>query len=64
MDLDIIKLNVINVFVLYLTFIEINQVITIILGITATLYNLLKIYSWFKNNKGNSRGRKDPWRTY
>ena len=50
MDLDTIRLNVINVFALSLQMMDVEKVVAISVGITALVYNLLKIYSWLKTN--------------
>jgi len=50
MDIETIKLNIINVFALSLQMMNVERVIAISVGITALVYNLMKIYSWLKAN--------------
>jgi hypothetical protein len=46
MDLETIKLNVLNVFALTLQMMEVERLLAIAVGVTALIYNIMKIYSW------------------
>ena len=50
MDLDTIRLNVLNIFALSLQWMDIERTIAIAVGITALIYNCMKIYAWLKAN--------------
>jgi len=52
MDLDTIRLNVLNIFAISLQMMNVEKVIAVAVGLTALIYNCMKIYSWLKaNNK-------------
>jgi len=51
MDLEAIKLNILNVFALSLQMVQIERAIAIAVGITALIYNIMKIYAWLKKNE-------------
>lgn len=51
MDLDTIRLNLLNIFALSLQMMNVERIIAIAVGVTALMYNLMKIYSWLKANK-------------
>lgn len=46
MDLETIKLNVLNVFALSLQMMQVERILAIAVGVTALIYNMMKIYSW------------------
>lgn len=50
MDLETIKLNILNIFALSLQMMDIERTIAILVGITALVYNCMKIYKWLKEN--------------
>lgn len=50
MDLDTIRLNVLNIFALSLQMMNVERAIAIAVGVTALVYNCMKIYSWLKAN--------------
>jgi len=50
MDIETLKLNVLNIFALSLQMMNVERVIAIGVGVTALTYNLMKIYSWLKAN--------------
>ena len=50
MDLDTIRLNVLNIFALSMQMMDVERSIAILVGVTALVYNVLKIYSWLKAN--------------
>ena len=50
MDIEAIKVNALNVFALAATMMPIERWVAIILGITAIVYNVLKIIAWVRNN--------------
>ena len=54
MDFETIKLNVLNIFALTLQMMEVERLLAIAVGITALIYNIMKIYSWL-TNRINSR---------
>jgi hypothetical protein len=50
MDIETIKLNILNVFALSLQMMQVERILAFAVGVTALIYNLMKIYSWLKNN--------------
>ena len=50
MDIETLKLNIINVFALSLQMMQVERIIAMAVGLTALGYNCLKIYSWLKRN--------------
>ena len=50
MDIETIKLNVLNVFALSLQMMNVERAIAIAVGLTALVYNCMKIYTWLKRN--------------
>jgi uncharacterized membrane protein YecN with MAPEG domain len=46
MDLETIKLNVLNIFALSLQMMQVERILAFAVGITALIYNVMKIYSW------------------
>lgn len=50
MDLETIKLNILNIFALSLQMMDIERTIAIAVGVTALIYNCMKIYKWLKDN--------------
>ena len=50
MDIDTIRLNALNVFALSLQMMNIERVIAIAVGLTALVYNMMKIITWLKKN--------------
>ena len=50
MDIETLKLNVLNIFALSLQMMNVERAIAIGVGVTALIYNLMKIYSWLKAN--------------
>lgn len=50
MDFETIKLNVLNIFALSLQMMQVERLLAIAVGITALVYNVMKIYSWLKAN--------------
>jgi hypothetical protein len=50
MDFETIKLNILNVFALSLQMMQVERLLAIAVGVTALVYNMMKIYSWLKNN--------------
>lgn len=50
MDIETIKLNVLNIFALSLQMMQVERVIAIAVGVTALVYNCMKIYTWLKAN--------------
>lgn len=51
MDLDTIKVNILNVFALTMQMMNVERVLAFAVGVTALVYNILKIYDWLKKNK-------------
>ena len=49
-DLDTIRLNVLNIFALSLQMMDIERTIAILVGVTALIYNVMKIYKWLVDN--------------
>ena len=53
MDIETIKVNLLNVTALTMTMMPIERVVAVAVGITAIIYNVLKIIGWFtKERKG------------
>jgi hypothetical protein len=50
MDIETLKLNILNVFALSLQMVNIERSIAIAVGVTALVYNCMKIYSWLKRS--------------
>lgn len=50
-DKDTIEANVVNASALGLGMMSFNQILTVLVLGTALIYNVLKIYSWYKNRK-------------
>ena len=50
MDIETIKLNVLNIFALSLQMMQVERVLAIGVGVTALVYNCMKIYTWLKAN--------------
>ena len=50
-DKDTIEANVVNASALGLGMMSFNQILTVLVLGTALIYNVLKIYSWYKNHK-------------
>ena len=50
MDLETVKLNILNIFALSLQMMDIERTIAIAVGVTALIYNCMKIYKWLKDN--------------
>ena len=50
-DKDSVEANLVNAGALGLGMISIDKVLTILVLGTALIYNVLKIYSWYKNHK-------------
>lgn len=48
MDIETIKLNILNVFALSLQMMNVERAIAIAVGLTALVYNMMKIISWLK----------------
>jgi len=55
-DKDSVEANLVNAGALGLGMISIDKVLTILVLGTALIYNVLKIYSWYKNHK-NGKGK-------
>jgi hypothetical protein len=55
-DKDSVEANLVNASALGLGMMSIDKVLTILVLGTALIYNVLKIYSWYKNHK-NGKGR-------
>jgi len=50
-DKDSVEANLVNAGALGLGMMSIDKVLTILVLGTALIYNVLKIYSWYKNHK-------------
>lgn len=50
MDIETLKLNVLNIFALSLQMMQVERIIAIGVGVTALIYNCMKIYRWLKDN--------------
>lgn len=50
MDIETLKLNILNVFALSLQMMQVERVIAILVGVTALIYNCMKIYKWLESN--------------
>lgn len=50
MDIETLKLNILNIFALTLQMMNVERVLAIGVAVTALIYNLMKIYTWLKNN--------------
>jgi len=57
-DKDTIQTNVINASALSVGMMSIDEVLTILVLGTALIYNVLKIYSWYRNQKKKNGGEK------
>jgi len=55
MDIETIKLNVLNVFALSLQMMQVERILALAVGVTALIYNVMKIYSWIKRNSENTK---------
>ena len=55
-DKDSVEANLVNASALGLGMMSIDKVLTILVLGTALIYNVLKIYSWYKNHK-NGKGK-------
>jgi len=55
-DKDSVEANLVNAGALGLGMMSIDKVLTILVLGTALIYNVLKIYSWYKNHK-NGKGK-------
>jgi len=55
-DKDSVEANLVNAGALGLGMISIDKVLTVLVLGTALIYNVLKIYSWYKNHK-NGKGK-------
>ena len=51
MDIETLKVNLLNVGALMLGMMPVERIVAIIVGITAIVFNVLKIISWFKQQK-------------
>jgi len=51
MELETLKVNLLNIAALTLNLMPVERVIAVLVGVTALIYNILKIISWFKNRK-------------
>ena len=50
-DKDTVEANLVNVSALGLGMMSLDRVLTLLVLGTALIYNVLKIYSWYKNRK-------------
>jgi len=50
-DKDSVEANLVNASALGLGMMSIDKVLTVLVLGTALIYNILKIYSWYKNHK-------------
>ena len=50
-DKDSVEANLVNASALGVGMISIDKVLTVLVLGTALIYNVLKIYSWYKNRK-------------
>ena len=50
-DKDTIEANVVNASALGLGMMSLDRILTLLVLGTALIYNVLKIYSWYKNRK-------------
>jgi hypothetical protein len=55
-DKDTVEANLVNVSALGVGMMSLDKVLTILVLGTALIYNVLKIYSWYKNHK-NGKGK-------
>jgi len=55
-DKDTVEANLVNVSALGVGMMSLDKVLTLLVLGTALIYNVLKIYSWYKNNK-NGKGK-------
>ena len=50
MDVDTVRTNAFNAVALSVQYMPVEKTIAILVGISALIYNCLKIYSWLKSN--------------
>jgi hypothetical protein len=50
-DKDTVEANLVNVSALGLGMMSLDRILTLLVLGTALIYNVLKIYSWYKNRK-------------
>jgi hypothetical protein len=55
-DKDTVEANLVNVSALGVGMMSLDKVLTLLVLGTALIYNVLKIYSWYKNHK-NGKGK-------
>ena len=53
MNYEAIKLNILNVFALSMSMMDIERWVVLLVGVTALIYNCLKIYKWIQNNSNS-----------
>lgn len=54
MEFETAKLNIINLVAIGINMMPVEQIFGVLAGITALIYNCLKIYTWFKNRNQKS----------
>jgi hypothetical protein len=58
-DKDTVEANLVNVSALGVGMMSLDKVLTLLVLGTALIYNVLKIYSWYKNHKdGKSKSSR------
>lgn len=57
-DKDTVEANLVNVSALGVGMMSLDKVLTLLVLGTALIYNVLKIYSWYKNHK-NGKSKID-----
>lgn len=50
MDIETLRLNALNVFALSLQMMDIEKTLAVAVGLTALVYNCMKIITWLKRN--------------
>ncbi len=56
MNKETVELNLVNASALGIGMMPLDKVLTLLVLGTALIYNILKIYSWYKNRK-NGKGK-------
>lgn len=51
MKLETLKVNLLNLVALSLNLMPVEKIVAVAVGISALIYNILKIIAWFKNRK-------------